>query len=237
MRDTTATYQRLQAIILQPGCPICGLCQEAVTTYLDTMLWESSTDINANAMFVASLGFCGRHSRALLDFGGQRLAAAVVERAALLAAIRRLPELTAATLPAGSRSWRWPSRPQVKVQPAEHANLSDAIATCPACVRQAAEEARGIEVLLQHLDEFVAPLTAAGGLCLPHFVRSVGAATAAQRETLLTVEQQVWTDLAANLEEFIDRHKGHRHGEPISDPARLAVERTIASLTGEYPVR
>jgi hypothetical protein len=29
----------------------------------------------------------------------------------------------------------------------------------------------------------------------------------------------------------------HLHAEPISEPARLAVERTIAALTGEYPVR
>src|SRR5262245_33754158 len=97
MRDTTATYQRLQLQIVQPGCPICGLCQEAVTTYLDTLLWESSTDLNVNAMLNASLGFCGRHSRELLNFGGQRLAAAVVERTSLLAALRVLPELAAST--------------------------------------------------------------------------------------------------------------------------------------------
>ena len=241
MRDTTAAYQRLQAFILREpsgrGCPICGLSQEAVTTYLDTLLWESSTDINANAMFTASLGFCGRHSRGLLDFGGQRLAAAVVERAALLAAIRRLPELAAATPPATARFRLWPPRPQVNARPGEHSDLPCDIATCPACVRQANEEARGIEVLLKHLEEFAGPLPVAGGLCMPHFVRVISAASVAQREVLLAIEQRVWTELAANLEEFIDKHKEYHHGEPISEPARLAVERTIASLTGEYPVR
>ena len=232
MRDTTATYQRLQAIIREPGCPVCGLCQEAVTSYLDTLLWESSTDLNMSTILTASLGFCGRHSRALLDFGGQRLAAAVVERAALLAAIRRLPDLTAAT-PSPARFRLWPAAARAEEPP----DLAPGVETCPACVRVAHEEARGIEVLLKHLDEFLEPLATAGGLCLPHYVRTVGAANGAQRGSLLAIEQRVWTDLVANLEEFIDKHKEYHHGEPISEPARVAVERTIASLTGEYPVR
>lgn len=235
MRDTTATYQRLQAIIVHAGCPICGLSQAAVKTYLDTLLWESSTDPNAYEMLGASLGFCGRHSRQLLDFGGQRPAAAVVERASLLAAIRRLPDLVASLPAAPKARFAWPWR--AADIPGDQEAPAQGIEPCPACVREAHEEARGITVFLAHLDEFAGPLERAGGLCLPHFVQVTRAAKAPARVTLLAMQQRLWTDLAADLEEFIDKQKAHHYGEPISDPARLAVERTITGLTGAYPAR
>jgi hypothetical protein len=236
MPKDSATYQQLQQIITQPGCAICGLCQQAVNTYLDTLLWESSTDFNLQTILTASLGFCGRHSRQLLTFGGQRLAAAVVERTSLLAALRRLPEVTAAVEPAPARFRLGQPRPRVKDQSAR-AGLPDSIQPCPACLREAAEEARATTVLLKHLDEFSAALLNAGGLCLPHFIQATRAADARQRVVLLDIQQGVWTDLSKLLEEFIRKHMDHHHTEPIGEQARLAVERTIAALTGEYPVR
>lgn len=236
MPKDSATYQQLQQIIAQPGCAVCGLSQQAVNNYLDTLLWESSTDFNLQSILSASLGFCGRHSRQLLTFGGQRLAAAVVERMSLLAALRRLPELAAAVEPPPSRFRLGQPRSRSKGQPAR-AGLPDSIEPCPACLREAAEEARGIAVLLQHLDEFSGPLLNAGGLCLPHFMQATRAADVRQRAVLLEIEQRVWSDLSALLEEFIRKHMDHHHREPIGEQARLAVERTIAALTGEYPVR
>lgn len=235
MRDTTAAYQRFQEIITEQGCPVCGLSRYAVHVYLDTVLWESSTDVNLSAILVESIGFCGRHSRQLLTFGGQRLAAAVVERTALLAAIRRLPELAASDEPP-DRRFRWAQLWSGSPPPAP-LDLPASIQPCPACVRERVEEARGVEVLLTHLDEFSGPLLTAGGLCLPHFVQATRAADGAARATLLAIQQQAWTDLTENLEEFIRKHMDHLHNEPISNQARLAVEHTIAGLTGQYPVR
>jgi hypothetical protein len=111
------------------------------------------------------------------------------------------------------------------------------IQPCPACAWEAHEEERAIATLLKHLDEFADPLLAAGGLCLPHFVQTIQSADAAARTSLLALQQHVWKDLAENLEEFIRKHNDLHHTDPIRDEARLAVERTIAGLTGEYPVR
>ncbi len=238
MKDTTAAYQRLQALILEEGCPICRLSQEAATTYLDTILWESSTDLNVHELLTASLGFCSRHSRELLAFGGQRPAAAVVERSSLLAAIRRLPELVAEIdSPSSSRFGLWRARPQPQVREGERPHLPDSIKPCPACVRQVDEEARGIKILLAHLEEFTSPLLAAGGLCLPHFLQAVRIANHSEREVLLNIQQNVWAELAGSLDEFLRKQMHHHHGEPISDEARRAVERTIDGLTGLFPVR
>lgn len=236
MAQESATHQQLQEIIARQGCPICGLIQNAVYGYLDTLLWESSTDLNMHAILTASLGFCGRHSRQLLTFGGQRLAAAVVERTSLLAAMQRLPDLAAAAGPPAPWYRLRPLQPKPQVQAAQ-AGLIDSVQPCPACVREAAEEGRGITVLLAHLDEFSGPLLDAGGLCLPHFVQATRAAAPPKRAVLLEIEQRVWADLFELLEEFIRKHMAHHHDDPISDPARLSLERTIAALTGEYPVR
>jgi len=238
VKDTTAAYQRLQALIIEEGCPVCHLSQEAATTYLDTILWESSTDLNVHELLTASLGFCGRHSRELLTFGGQRPAAAVVERSSLLAAIRRLPELVAdAGSPPPSQFRLWGVRHQPRARKGEQPPLPDSIKPCPACVRQLDEETRGIKILLAHLEEFTSPLLAAGGLCLPHFLQAVSIANHTEREVLLSIQQSVWATLAENLDEFIRKQMHQHHGEPISEPARQAVERTIDSLTGLYPVR
>ncbi len=80
-------------------------------------------------------------------------------------------------------------------------------------------------------------LLTAGGLCLPHFVQAAQVADARARATLLEIEQQVWHDLAEDLEEFIRLHMSHHHGALTREEVRVAVERTIAVLTGEYPVR
>lgn len=237
MQNKTATYQQLQQNLTKQGCPICALSELAVVTFLDTLLWESSNDLNLHAILVASLGFCGRHSRQLLTFGGQRLAAAVVERASLLASIQRLPELAAPTDEPRSIWWRWGQRWTRDRELSSGLGLPASIEPCPACLRQFAEDARGIEVLLTHMDEFADPLLKAGGLCLPHFVQATRAADSANRASLLAMQQKVWTDLADHLEEFIRKQMDHHHADPISDEGRLALERTIAVLTGEYPVR
>jgi hypothetical protein len=213
------------------------VCQRAVYTHLDTLLWESSNDLNARDMLAASLGFCGRHSRQLLDFGGQRLAVAVVQRGVLLAALRRLPDL-ADPQPATSRfrqwqEWLWPRQPKPPAPAMDHN-----IQPCPACVRQANTEARAVEALLKHLlEELIEPLRQAGGLCLPHFILTAQSANAAQHAVLLQIQQENWAALRMDLEDFIRKHMDHHHDEPISDRARLSVERAIAVLTGEYPVR
>jgi hypothetical protein len=238
MANVTATHQKLQSILAKPGCPICALSQQAVNTYLDTLLWESSTDLNVFELLSESLGLCGRHSRQLLEFGGQRLAAAVIERTALLAAIRRLPELASPPPePEPSRLRFWPALLGTRQQPVGPPTLPDTIKPCLACVRQWDEEGRAIVILLAHLHEFSGPLLAAGGLCLPHFIQAARTAGPRERAQLLSIQQQVWNELYGHLEEFIREHKFHSHTEPISEQGRLAVERTIAALTGEYPAR
>lgn len=233
----TATYQQLQKVIRGTGCPICRLGLAAVKVYLDTMMWESSTDVNVHEMMTASVGFCGRHSRELLSFGGQRLAAAVLERAALLAAQKRLPELVEGMAEPTQRLSHRLLRVGVRRDGFEPWSRPANMAPCPVCVRQAAEEQRGIDELLAHWDELEAPLLAAGGLCLPHLLTATAAASDVQQRKLLLLQDRVWTALYDDLEAFIRQHKQHHHGEPISDRERVAVERTIAGLTGEYPVR
>ena len=240
MKDKTAAYQRLQALILEKGCPICRLSQEITSAYLDTTLWESSTDIYVHSLLTASLGFCGRHSRELLGFGGQRPAAAVVERASLLAAIQRLSDLTAAAVqpPSGQfRFWQTRRSERAEASAGERPAMPGDVQPCPACVREIAEENRAIEVLLAHMDEFSAPLLEAGGLCLPHYLQTVRRARARDREALLSIQQQAWASLSSDLEQFIRKQMHHHQSEPISEPARHAVERTIDALTGTFPVR
>lgn len=240
MKDTTAAYQRLQTLILEKGCPVCHLSQEVATTYLDTILWESSTDLNVHNMLTASIGFCGRHSRALLDFGGQRLAAAVVERASLLAAIHRLPDLTAAAVQAPASQFRlWPARQGDTTEASAGARpaMPGGIQPCPACVREITEENRAIQVLLAHMGEFSAPLLEAGGLCLPHFLQTMRRAHERERAVLSSIQQEAWAGLSSDLEQFIRKQMHHHQSDPISEPARHAVERTIDALTGTFPVR
>lgn len=235
MSKSSATYQQLQTIMAEPGCPICAHGLQAARAYLDSLLWESVNDAGIRESLVASLGFCGRHSRELLTFSGERVGVAILQRAALQAAVSRLeqspPPAQPTLIQRFQDTFAGPERPASEAGPSPSSQQS-----CPACIHQDQAEARGLETLLAHLvGDLDEPLRSAGGLCRPHLQQALQSEREPRVRGILTqLHRQVWDEIIAQLGEFIRKNDHRFHAEKIIEPERAAVERSIAILTGEY---
>lgn len=234
MTTQSATYQQLQLVLAEEGCPICRLSHELVHKYLDGLLYESVNDPGIRAALVESLGFCHRHSRELLTFPGERAGVAIVQRAVLQEALRRLPILAAEAPPTFLQKLqdRFAISNELPEQERSIATYQEA---CPACSQQAQVEQRALQTLVEKLvDDLAEPLQTAGGLCLPHLEQALRTSQQpATRTLLLQLHQTLWEQLVGHLSEFIRKQDHRFRREPITDDERAAVERSIAVLTGE----
>ena len=233
MTKSSATYQQLQLILAEGGCPICFLGQQAARAYLDNLLWESVNDSGIRESLVASLGFCGRHSRELLTFSGERVGVAILQRAILQAAVKRV-EQSAAAQP--TLVQRFQDKFAGPDHSSSEAGPSPVPQSCPACIHQDQVEGRGLETLLSHLiGDLDEPLRAAGGLCWPHLQQALhNSRDQRVHDVLVQLHRQVWEDIIAQLGEFVRKNDHRFHAETITAPERAAVDRSIEILTGEY---
>jgi len=234
--NQSATYQQLQIALKKVGCPICQLGQQTGHAYLDGILWESVNDPSTREKLIGSLGFCGRHTRETLTFAGERLGVAIIQRAVLKEVARRLP---AAAAPSPTILQRIQAQWRQQPDAAQADSPLNATSPCPACVQQAAGEKRARQVLLEHLQQDLAePLRKAGGLCLPHLQNALQECRQPEvAAALIELQQAAWQDLGAHLSEFIRKNDHRFQAEKITDGERAAVDRAVAALTGEYPIR
>ncbi len=231
----STTYQHLQKALQHSGCPICHIGKQAAHKYLDSILYESVTDPNSRAQLVNSFGFCYHHSRELLDFPGERLASAIIEQSILREAMRRLKSKQSPpkrslrqTFQAGMNRPQYQSVTVTEPAPG-HA--------CMACDEQQASEGRVIETLLKHLiDDLAVPLQHAGGLCWAHLQLAQQLAyKPAIYNAIVSIHEQIWTALNANLDEFIRKNDYRFRHEAMTDEESTSIARAIAILTGEHP--
>jgi hypothetical protein len=234
MITQSATYQQLQLLLAEPGCPICRLSNKLVHKYLDGLLYESVNDPGIRATLVKSLGFCYRHSRELLTFPWERAGVAIVQRAVLQEALRRLPTLAFSPPPTLLQKIQdrfASSSGQAEPEPSP-ASFQE---SCPACQQQAQVEERALQTLVEKLvNDLAESLRVAGGLCLPHLEQALRSSQQATTRTLLLqLHQTLWEQLVGHLSEFIRKQDHRFRNATITDAERMAVERSIAILTGE----
>jgi hypothetical protein len=232
LEKPSATYQQLQLIMAQSGCPICHLGQQAGHTYLDSLLWESVNDPGIRDTLMDSLGFCGRHTRELLTFSGERVGVAILQRAILEEVGRRLQQSTTSTSP--SLFQRLQEGWLTALEAPKTAGPLTPTHPCPACVQQGIVEERALQVLVAHLqDDLAAPLQAAGGLCVSHLGAALQLASAPEAlDTLRNLHHQVWAQVIEYLSEFIRKNDHRFHAEKLTEDERISVERSMTILTG-----
>jgi hypothetical protein len=140
----TSAVARTRWLLATRGCPVCRSMREAEATFLRWLEIEGHTSGPMIAQLRVSLGFCPRHTRAIL----QRSTAAVV-----LSSV--LPYVVA-------------SAHRFTLDPGDTTSLT----RCPACKTVEAREQNTLETLFRGLvdADFVAEYRRHGGLCLPHFL-------------------------------------------------------------------
>lgn len=238
MKGKSVTYQQLQtAMAEKQGCPICHVGHGAGHLYLDGLLWESVNDPEFRTEILAALGFCDRHYRQLMDFGGERLGVAIIQRAVMQEAVRHLEGRP--TPVRRSFIQRLQDRFQRGSVDVKSTEGSIPLAPCPACRHESEVEERAIEGLLTYLvGDLDAPLQQVGGLCWPHLQRTLRLCEDERSRVLLTeMHHRLWSQTIEDLGQFI-RKLDHRFREGIpTEATRWSVERSIAIIAGEDSLR
>jgi hypothetical protein len=236
MQKKSVTYQQLQSTMAKEGCPICNLGARAGNQYLDSLLWESVNDPEIRDELTDALGLCGRHTRELFTFPGERLGTAIIQRAVLKEAMERLqgkkPQARRNLLQNISHQWL-----KTRITATDPAVPS--VNPCPACGQQSTAENRAMITLLEHLiDDLDAPLRQVGGLCWPHMQMALAYPQEAETHArLLQLHQEVWGELLADLDELIRKYDYRFKAESATERERHAVERSVTVMTGEYGLR
>ena len=209
-----------------PGCPICHYGCESGRRYIDGVMYESVNDYGLRQKLTRTMGFCAFHSQEMLTIPGAKLGAAIIEQAMLKEALSRLSK------PANGRGTFFSSFSSKNQSNPFHVPSSDA---CPACQHEREAETRALEELLQQWDaHWLALLTQAGGLCLPHLGQAIALTSdKTLTQTLKTSHQRIWDELDAHLSEFIRKQDYRFRDEPILPAEATASRRAMAILTGE----
>ncbi|NOZ71417.1 MAG: hypothetical protein GXP38_05800 [Chloroflexi bacterium] len=228
---STAYHQLHDVLNEHQGCPICHIGRHAGHTYLDSLLWESVNDPGMRAKLTHSIGLCQRHSLAMLSFPGERLGVAILQNAILQEALHQLQ--TNSPHPSSSS---WLSRKLKGDVPQSSSGAADA--PCPACQQERAAENRAIMTLIEYFfQDLEALLHTSGGLCRPHLLASLQQVPRNSKvgTALIELHVQLWQEVTQALQEFIRKKDYRFRDEPITDEERIAVDRSIAILTGENP--
>ncbi|MBX2999647.1 MAG: hypothetical protein KF893_14105 [Caldilineaceae bacterium] len=238
MKGKSVSYQQLQTVMSErTGCPVCHVGHDAGHFYLDNLLWESVNDPELRTEILAAMGFCGDHYRQLMNFGGERLGVAIIQRAVMQEALRHLQGTPTPT----RRSFTQRLQDRLRRGDAGEAVTDGGVplAPCPTCRHESEVEERTIQGLLADLvDDLDAPLQQVGGLCWAHLQRTLRLCKDDHsRALLIEMHQNLWSQMIEDLGQFI-RKLDHRFRDEVpSEATRWSVERSIAVITGEYSLR
>ena len=232
MSTRSASYQDIVRATEQPGCPLCHIGQKTAHSYLDNLLWGSVNDPELRAELDKLLGFCGKHSRQMMTFQGERLGVAIVHHAMLKEALRRLQNVDAPQ--SRSLSQRLGLRKSVG---GDTPPVIEPAGQCPVCAKQAEIEARALDALVENLvDDLDGPLREAGGLCWEH----LGLALQRCRDeptqaALIELQSAAWSELVEHLGEFIRKRDYRFQHEQVTEAEAASIGQSIEALTGQYP--
>ena len=218
MPESRAYYHDLREACAEGGCPLCSVVDRSAESYINALLWETVTDVDARRRVVASYGFCREHGWRLDRPGGVG-GAAIMLNDVIKALIVALDDTTAQ--PAGGSMWDR-LRGRSGAAEAGEAILQPAL-ECPVCAHVRRIETDAAQALLVYLTPgahtLVEPFTAGNGLCLAHLRLTLAQPGKAQAHAaLVDAQRTIWQRLHGEL--LLHGVGVHHAGD--KSPARMA---------------
>lgn len=218
---TSPQYYALLEKFSEPGCAVCKLVERDAARYIDSLLYEYVNDVMTQRNYRAARGLCSIHSAQMHHSKGH-----VLNIAILCSQVLDEVQNIAAS----------PNRPSLG-RLRNKSTLADAfepIAPCAACERMKEAEAAYIEIIGKHIGDsrLQVAFRESSGLCLPH-VRQVlrFLDKSPQTETFLAIQRDIWTQLQAELQEFIRKADMNFTGEGFGTESD-SWQRAINALAG-----
>lgn len=235
----TSGYYDLRQAFGEPGCPVCRLLVRHADRYVETVLWEMVTDVDAREKFRQTQGYCREHAW-LLARRGASLGTAILMLDVLEKAMRVLEADRPERRVSFSQQLRQKlNRPQPDETAVELAADLAAQAPCPVCLHLQQAEAYLLTALVEHLtgpDNLLSAYRTSDGLCLPHLRRVLsGLPAGAGLENLVQAQLETWQRLRTGLREFI--RKSDFNVKEQFGPEGDAWIRAIEAISGAPPAR
>lgn len=214
--------------LVQRGCPLCRVRQDAARQYLESVLWESVNDRGFRARFAASRGFCRAHVHELLKAERSQSGGSLGTAILLGASARvRLAELERLSTADGRRSRA--GIEQAKRPP-----------ECPACESVASSNVIAIGTLLDRIDDDAwRAALAHAELCLDDLLLLWTAAAErgdAAWPEIASAQRTRIRELADRLESFV-YHSSYDRRHLLTDDKLRASDEAAALLGGSRQAR
>lgn len=233
MTETTFGFFDLIKAFNKPGCAVCNLLLADVHRLLDSILYEYVTDPQIQAHFRASRGLCEAHGWQLVKLGNA-LGVAILYDAALDEILRQLSQAPPMNHDApGLLQFLFPQNPNAAISSA-----LEPTKPCIACQMQDESEARYLQVFSEHFhdERLQNAYRTSEGLCLRHFSQALRQIRDSERtKQLIALQSDLWTQLKAELAEFIHKSDFRYIGEPMGAEG-TSWQRVVARLGGEQGV-
>jgi hypothetical protein len=235
-------YHELREAMQTPGCAVCRLAVKAVTRYAAGIVYEAANDSEVQDDVLKAWGWCNLHAWQLTNQTGAAFDVAILYRSTLRTFLRILKSCEREA-PADDQNGpiAWLRAAVGSGEAGEGPALVEALAPraqCPACRLRAQTEKAYIETLLEHIGdaEISAPFERGGGLCLPHFRRTLEQKpNAGQLQALIGLQRAATEHLHAELQEFIRKHDHRYQNEPMEAEGDSWL-RMVAQISGSRGV-
>jgi hypothetical protein len=209
-------YHDLIETFPQPGCAVCRLLERDVTRHLESSLYEFVIDPPFVHGFRDSRGLCNEHAHQLIEARGHALGVSILYDHVLDEVLSALDKPTTVSAQGLTRLFNR-DRPGVAL-----ANALEPSAPCIACELRDRSEVAYLDAIAQAIGDprLRDACAASDGLCLPHFRQLLRAApTADAVRALVTIQDEIWRRLKAELEAFARKSDFHNAAEAMGSEA------------------
>lgn len=234
---TPFDYFELIETFPRPGCAMCNLLLRDAEQFVDTLLYEYANTPATRAAFRGARGVCSEHGWLLRKnkmgnvLGIARLYAGALDE--ILDVIRQTPveEVQRSALQRLLNN-----APEADTR--DMATRLEPTAQCVVCDAVDGNETRYIQIFTEYITDarFADTFRASEGLCLPHFRKVLRATRDPEKVTrLVEIQTEIWDNLRADLEIFIDKQSYEHIGEKLGKEGDSWV-RAILRMAGEKGV-
>jgi hypothetical protein len=213
----------LVAAITGPGCPMCTHVAKVAPGYLDSLLYQHTTDRAYRDRFLAGGGFCGRHVRAAVVAdtagNGDGVGGGIFLRSQLGARRRALASAS------GFRAAK-------RIREATRAAWD-----CPVCENELTLAAAAAKRLvdLARADATWGEWVTAAPWCMTHLGHVLSAATESGRDTLTELRDRQLAQMA-DIERRLDalaHDSAHGRRGAVTSDVRASVKEAADILAGD----
>lgn len=203
------TLARWKKALDSPGCPVCGLAQEAGREFLIHVLREGKAHAEVYDRIRGAGSFCEDHTGILQELAARRLG----DRRSV------------------ARLYGW-LLDDLARDPTPHG-------ACPACEAAGEYERGSLSALRDILDpdtgdsDLREQFAAGPGLCRAHFVRATSVIEDTESlRRLADVQTRGWDALSQDLKEYLRKHDYRFSQEPKTPAEEQSWIRAVAAISG-----